>query len=71
MPLVVCAMAVGIAAARETPGENPGQQIGWNGKMVEQLKFALAEPCGLGASRLVFHIVAIILQAKEGMQAFS
>jgi hypothetical protein len=31
----VCAMAAGISAARETAGEGSGQQIGWDGEMVE------------------------------------
>jgi hypothetical protein len=43
MTLLASAMAAGIPAARVTPGENPGQQIGWDGETAEQLKLALAE----------------------------
>jgi hypothetical protein len=35
MPFVVCAMAAGISAARETAGEGSGQHIGWDGETVE------------------------------------
>ena len=70
MALLVSAMAARIAAAGETPGEGSGQQIGWDGETVEQMKFALTKTCGLGAARFSFHIVAIMLQDKEEMQAF-
>ncbi|PYU83163.1 MAG: hypothetical protein DMG50_09080 [Acidobacteria bacterium] len=63
MALVARAMAAGISAACETAGEGSGQQIGWDGETMEQLKLALPEVRGLRASRFFFHIVAIILQA--------
>src|SRR5207302_5913821 len=47
------------------------QRIGWDGATVEQLKLALPEACGLGASRFFFHIVAIILQVKQKKQFIS
>jgi hypothetical protein len=43
MALLVSTTAAGIPAARVTPGEGPGQQMGWNGETMEQLKLALAE----------------------------
>src|SRR5260370_244210 len=52
-------------------GEGCGQQIGWEGETVEQLKLALWEPNGLRTSWFFFHIVAIVLQVKINMQAIS
>jgi hypothetical protein len=64
-------MAAGIPAACVTPGEGPGQQLGWHGETTEQLKLALPEACGLRASWFVIHIVAILLQVKHKMQVIS
>ena len=71
MPLLVRAMAAGIPAARVTPGEGPGQQIGRHGEKAEQLNLALPEVRGLRAWWLFFHIVAIMLQAKITRQVIS
>jgi len=71
MTLLVRAMAAGVPAARVTPGEGPGQQIGWDGEKAEQLKLALPEVRGLRASWFFFYIVAIMLQAKITMQVIS
>lgn len=71
MPFVVCAMAARISAAGETAGEGSGQQLGWDRETVEQLKFALAEACGLRPLRFFFHIVAIMLQEQQKKQAIS
>jgi hypothetical protein len=71
MTLLVRAMAAEVSAARVTPGEGPGQQIGWDGEKAEQLKLALPEVRGLRASWFVLHLVAIILQAKIKMQVIS
>ena len=57
-------MAAGIPAARETPGESSGQQIGWDGETVEQMKLALTEARGLRAPWFFFHIVVTMLQVK-------
>jgi hypothetical protein len=50
MPLLVSTTAAGIPAARVTPGEGPGQEIGWNGETLKQLKLALAEVFALRVS---------------------
>src|SRR5205809_5810269 len=71
MTLLVRAMAAGVPAARVTPGEGPGQQIGWDGEKAEQLKLALPEVRGLRASWFCLHIVAIMLQVKMKMQVIS
>ena len=71
MTFLVRAMAAGIPAPRVTAGEGSGQQIGWEGETVEQLKLALWEPNGLRTSWFFFHIVAIVLQVKINMQAIS
>jgi hypothetical protein len=71
MTLLVSAMAAGIPAPGVTPGEGPGQQIGWDGEKAEQLKLALPEVGGLRASRFSLHIVAIVLQVTLEMQAIS
>ena len=65
MPLLVRAMAAGIPATRETPGESSGQQIGRDGETVEQMKHALAEARGLRAPWFFFHIVVTMLQVKQ------
>jgi len=71
MTFLVRAMAAGVPAARVTPGEGSGQQIGWDGETAEQLKLALPEACGLRASWFLSHIVAILLQVKVEKQAHS
>ena len=68
MPLLVRAMAARITAARVTPGEGPGQEIGGDGEKAEHLKLALPKVCGLRASWFFFHIVAILLQVTVQMQ---
>ena len=65
MALVVGAMATGIPAPREIPGEVSGQQISWDGKTVKQLKFALAEARGLRATGFFSHIVQVTLQVND------
>ncbi len=71
MTLLVRAMAAGVPAARVTPGEGPGQQIGWDGEKAEQLKLALPEVRGLRASWFCLHIVAIMLQVIVKIQVIS
>ncbi len=71
MAFLVSAMAARIPAAGETAGEGSGQQIGWDGETAEQMKFVLTKTSGPRAARFLFHIVAMMLQDKQKMQAFS
>jgi hypothetical protein len=72
MTLLVRATTVRIPAPRVTAGQGAGQQIGWHGKTPEQLKLALPKACSLRATWLFWfflHIVVIVLQDKEKIQA--
>src|SRR2546429_6095624 len=54
-PYTTLFRSTGIPAAGETAGEVSRQQIGRDGETAKQLKLALAEVCGLRATRSEEH----------------
>jgi hypothetical protein len=71
MTLLVRTTAVRIPAPRVTAGQGAGQQIGWQGETLEQLKLALPKARSLRAAWLFWfflHIVVIMLQVTEKIQ---